>query len=897
MKKNFRLFCIKIGLGVLLISGLFLLPTSTLAATDLEMGISQVDQGIALGATSPITVVVRVIQVALGLLGIIAVSLIIYAGFLWMTSGGSEEKVSQAKKIIRNAVIGLLIILSSWGITYFILQKLLGAVGTGSGNDTTGGVNAGNFSLSTLGSCSIDTVYPEPGSGDIPRNTAILVTAKEAFQLNTVCYDANKKPCACNNTSACNRLNFQNIQIFKTADGNGCVNKDCAGNVTEVEVSVPSGGKTLVLRPLGALGSASGNVEYAVRLTNDLKKQGNGDPLFKECSSDFLEWTFETNTKLDLEPPQVKRGGNFPPVDTAADTFQVNSAATAATAKIQVTTCPGAYRSALIQSVVPRGGSVAAEVTADPGYSGVITDFLVQIKEDQMQLFSGNSSLGSSQIVDGKATFAGYFVVAPKSLVDGNSWNIKIVPVRTADSLTVGHNSYVFVSRRSGAGNEILIPESCSPTEVASQIVLSLSGNDSVNISSSGNEITLFAKETGLKGNTLVLASNSRALVLSPFSGGTNKSDSYAIKGVKDQPMNTVVRVDFNEAMNPMVLSGKADEVASYVRLVNASLQARPAGDVCGAPKDCLSYNCEASVCVGNYVSGTFSLSNLYQTLEFVSDKECGVNSCGEKIYCLPAASQLALRINAANLQSCQNNNDCQALAPFSQCVAGVCRDAVGQKNYPAANPFRLDGAVDLAFNSLDGNRDSKADGRPSGVYNYFVEGTNDFNKRDGFEFSFFVGNEINLTPPKISLTSPRLAETGVLATRPVIIDFNDLMMARTLTTGALVIDNGLSSTEHKLINLRSSVNKPLGYWLESKDLETGNPDGRPDYTSLQIKHSDFFESVTYITQIGSGVKNIYQNCFKPSMGPSCLSLTESNPSCCFGSGTNVLDATGNCVR
>lgn len=897
MKKEFRLFFIKIGLSVLFVSGLLLLPTNVFAATSLETGVAQVDQEIALGATSPIVIVVRVIQVALGLLGIIAVSLIIYAGFIWMTSGGSEEKVAQAKKTLRNAIIGLLIVLSAWGITYFILQKLLGATGMGDGGGTAGGINAGSFSLSTLGSCSIDTVYPEPGSADIPRNTAILVTAKEAFQLDTVCYDANKKPCACNNTAACNRLNFQNIQIFRTDDGNGCVSKDCAGNVTEAEVSVPAGGKTLVIRPLGALGSASGNVEYAVRLTNDLKKQGNSDPLFKSCSADFLEWTFETNTKLDLEPPQVKRGGYFPPVDTAADTFQVNSAAKTANAKIQVNSCPGVYRPAAIQSITPRGGSVAAEATADPGYSGVITDFTVQVKEGQMQLFSGNSSLGSSQVLDGKAVFAGYFIITPQSVVDGNSWNVKILPVRTADSLTVGHQSYIFVSKKSGAGNEILIPSSCSLSEVAGQIILSISGNDSVNVSGSGNEINLFAKETGLKGNALMLASNSRALSLSPFSGGTDKSDSYTIKGAKDQPINTVVRVDFNEAMNPMVLSGKADEVAPYIRLVNANLQARPAGDSCGAPKDCLSYNCEASVCTGNYISGTFSLSNIYTTLEFVSDKECGVNSCGEKIYCLPAASNLALRINAANLQACQNNSDCQALAPYSTCVSGVCRDTAGQRNYPAANPFKLDGAVDLAFNSLDGNRDTKADGRPAGVYNYFVEGTSDFNKRDGFEFSFFIGNEINLTPPKISLTSPRLAETDVLATRPVIIDFNELMMARTLTTGSLLIDNGLSSNEHKLINLRSSVDKPLGYWLASEDLEIGNPDGRPDYTSLQIKHSDFFESVTYITQIGSGVKNIYQNCFKPSVGPSCLSLTEANPSCCFGSGTNTLDAAGNCIR
>ena len=122
-------------------------------------------------------------------------------------------------------------------------------------------------------------------------------------------------------------------------------------------------------------------------------------------------------------------------------------------------------------------------------------------------------------------------------------------------------------------------------------------------------------------------------------------------------------------------------------------------------------------------------------------------------------------------------------------------------------------------------------------------------------------------------------------------------MMMSTLRTGSLNMNNGVNSTEHKLVNLYSSVNSPLGYWLESENKEIGNPDGEPDYTSLKILHSNFFESVTYISQIGSGVKNIYQNCFKPSVGPSCVNVSESNPSCCFGNGTNALDKSGNCVN
>jgi TRAP-type C4-dicarboxylate transport system permease small subunit len=56
-------------------------------------------------------------------LGIIAVGIILFAGFKWMTAGGSEEKTSEATKLMTSGVIGLIIILSAWGIAYFILEN------------------------------------------------------------------------------------------------------------------------------------------------------------------------------------------------------------------------------------------------------------------------------------------------------------------------------------------------------------------------------------------------------------------------------------------------------------------------------------------------------------------------------------------------------------------------------------------------------------------------------------------------------------------------------------------------------------------------------------------------------------------------------------------------------
>jgi len=49
----------------------------------------------------------------LGLLGIVLVSYMVYGGYIWMTAQGSEEKVKQAKTIIRNGIIGIIIVFSS----------------------------------------------------------------------------------------------------------------------------------------------------------------------------------------------------------------------------------------------------------------------------------------------------------------------------------------------------------------------------------------------------------------------------------------------------------------------------------------------------------------------------------------------------------------------------------------------------------------------------------------------------------------------------------------------------------------------------------------------------------------------------------------------------------------
>lgn len=83
------------------------------------------------GATDLTQIVGSLISQALGLLGLVLLAILIYAGFLWMTAQGDDSKVKKAKDMITQAVIGLVIIVAAYAIADFVIASL--------GNATTGG--------------------------------------------------------------------------------------------------------------------------------------------------------------------------------------------------------------------------------------------------------------------------------------------------------------------------------------------------------------------------------------------------------------------------------------------------------------------------------------------------------------------------------------------------------------------------------------------------------------------------------------------------------------------------------------------------------------------------------------------------------------------------------------
>ncbi len=66
----------------------------------------------------------NLIKVILSLIGVLFLIMMIYGGFLWMTAGGNETQVEKAKKLIIAAVIGTIIVVSAYAISYFVIEAL-----------------------------------------------------------------------------------------------------------------------------------------------------------------------------------------------------------------------------------------------------------------------------------------------------------------------------------------------------------------------------------------------------------------------------------------------------------------------------------------------------------------------------------------------------------------------------------------------------------------------------------------------------------------------------------------------------------------------------------------------------------------------------------------------------
>ncbi len=276
---------------IVFLAVIFLLPHTALAQT--EYGVNDlVDAGVNLTSGDIRTTIAAIINVFLGFLGVIAVVIILYGGFIWMTSQGNPEKIDKAKKLIVSAAIGIAIILASWAIAAFIIQEIgLG----GSGGDGDDGGGGGYIGGTGLGGSVLESHYPARNATDIARNTNIYVTFKEPMNTDTIVAIPGCTTDCESNT---------NIRLINLKTTIPLATTDLRVTYTD--------SKVFQFDPVNFLGEDNEHVSYKMVL-NSLET-GNGEQAFP--LSGFYDWNFTVSNIIDLTPPTVVA---VIPADATAD--------------------------------------------------------------------------------------------------------------------------------------------------------------------------------------------------------------------------------------------------------------------------------------------------------------------------------------------------------------------------------------------------------------------------------------------------------------------------------------------------------------------------------------------------------------------------------------------------
>lgn len=84
-----------------------------------------------LSTKDPREMIVGFIRIALGFLGILALMITMMGGFKLLVSGGNEDKAEEAKTMLFNGLVGLIIILASLSLANFVVGAILNATTVG----------------------------------------------------------------------------------------------------------------------------------------------------------------------------------------------------------------------------------------------------------------------------------------------------------------------------------------------------------------------------------------------------------------------------------------------------------------------------------------------------------------------------------------------------------------------------------------------------------------------------------------------------------------------------------------------------------------------------------------------------------------------------------------------
>ena len=269
----------------ILMGAVFLWPNISFAQSP-DLGINYANN-LGLAKADPRVAIVELVRLGITFLGIIAVIYLLYAGYLWMTSAGNEEKIAKAKKTLINAVIGLAVILSSFLIVSFVISRMNDALNGVSAPGAGRGPGSSGIGLGSSGNGIIETHYPTRGQTGVPRNTSIAITFREPMMI----YGAGGL------IAAGDVINTSNVQIDKRDDFSPPYQANFTATTTD--------GLTFVFHQLAPyIGSPSESIWYTVALNNTILK-ANGDKAWPGAGGGYA-WDFQVSTIIDVTPPRVK---------------------------------------------------------------------------------------------------------------------------------------------------------------------------------------------------------------------------------------------------------------------------------------------------------------------------------------------------------------------------------------------------------------------------------------------------------------------------------------------------------------------------------------------------------------------------------------------------------------
>lgn len=196
-KKNKRLTGLAVLLVVFIAVLYFIVPAALADNGSLENYGLDAASGFGLGSAGLVETIGNIIKIFLGLLGILAVLLVCYGGYLWMTASGDSAQIEKAKKIIIAAVIGLVIIFSAFAIASFVINQISNATGA-DGGDGGGGTNPPtpwelNNKYSYIGGVKDETIGEDGWSRSIGWNYAgdLSIPASAGLETKGYAKDTN----------------------------------------------------------------------------------------------------------------------------------------------------------------------------------------------------------------------------------------------------------------------------------------------------------------------------------------------------------------------------------------------------------------------------------------------------------------------------------------------------------------------------------------------------------------------------------------------------------------------------------------------------------------------------------------------------------------------------------